>query len=92
MQLGVKTGMVRPMTVFHAAIFTFKQRFSKIAKEYDPNAVLSESFAENYLKAEFSDSLSKDVMVKWEIKYNKTFVASVNESLVQGNICWFSMS
>ena len=84
--------MVRPMSVFRAAIFTFKQRFSKIAKEYDPNAVLSESFVENYLKAEFSESLSKDDMKKWETKYNKTFMASVNESLVQGNTCWLSIS
>ena len=84
MQLGVKTGMVRSVHNCKSGIDAFKEDFSKIARDNDPNDVLSEWFVKLYLRADFSKSLSKGDRDEWMDKYKKSFEQSVNDSLVEG--------
>ena len=84
MQLGVKTGMVRAKFNCLAGNDAFKQNFKKMASENDPNDVLKEWFAENYISEEFTKSLSQEDQNRWIAKYKKSFNESVNESLIEG--------
>ena len=87
MQLGVKTGMVRSRFNCISGIDAFKQEFKKISSDNDPSEVLREWFVQRYIKAEFSNSLSKEDKDKWENKYNESFMQSVNDSLIEGRKC-----
>ena len=84
MQLGVKTGMVRSKSNCISGIDAFKQKFPKISGDNDPNAVLSEWFVQVYIGAEFNKSLSKEDRDKWLARYNKTFMQSVKDNLIEG--------
>ena len=76
--------MVRSKFNCIAGIDAFKQNFKKISIDNDPNEVLSEWFVEHYITAEFSKNLSSEDRVKWMKKYSKTFMQSVNDSLIEG--------
>ena len=84
MQLGIRTGMVRSKFNCIAGINAFKQYYKKISSDNNPNEVLSEWFVEHYITAEFSKDLSAEDRRKWIKKYRKTFMQSVNDSLIEG--------
>ena len=83
MQLGVKTGMVRSRYNCKSGIDAFKQEFKKISSKNDSKEVLNEWFVRHYIKAEFSKNLSTEDSDRWFTKYNKTFMQSVNDSLIE---------
>ena len=84
MQRGVRTGMVRSKYNCISGIDAFKQKFKKISTNNDSREVLNEWFVRHYIKAEFSKNLSTEDRDRWFAKYNKTFIQSVNDSLIEG--------